>query len=330
MGKVVFILLLLPVGCFCYHPYTTSPRNPCDHFTELKNISSRSLNVSGDPVVNNDVNLASAWYAAPAGWELLSHDPGSWKTCGTEKPIYRTGKGTGTSTMCVRSESAPCVYTFPIDTEICGTREVFKLRTDIVTSGFCFSCIGRKLDILIITDVSRSIGPRTFEKMRQFQLSLLDSIDISQDTDAVALMEFAETPSMLLTLDSPSSVKKANVLSTINKQQYENGPSTDLADALDMAVTEVFTAQTGDRADADNMVILFTDAWLYKSEEEDVVTAIGQLSRKAEVLVVASKGENSAVRKIASEPKDDHIFLLDGTDAVEQLRKTVKPCPLIT
>ncbi|XP_046555816.1 cartilage matrix protein-like isoform X2 [Haliotis rubra] len=289
-------------------------------------MSSRSPNYIGGPVINNDVNLASEWYAAPAGWELLSHDPGRWKTCGTEKPIYRTDKSNKRSTMCVRTVSDPCAYTFSMDTEVCGDREMYKLSTDIVSSGFCFSCTERKQDILIISDVSRSIGPKTFEKMKQFQLSLLRSINISQDTDAVALMEFSESPRVLINLDSPSSVREADLLSMINKQQFENGPSTDLADAIDMAVTEVFTAQKGDRADADNIVILFTDGWLDKSEKEDVAAAIRQLS--AEVLVVASKGVNSAVREIASKPKDDHIFLLEGTNEVDKIKGKISPCSL--
>ncbi|XP_067653115.1 matrilin-3-like [Haliotis asinina] len=211
---------------------------------------------------------------------------------------------------------------------MCGTREIYQLTTAVDKSAFCFQCINRKQDILIITDVSRSITRSVFEQMKLFQKSLVASVDISQNTNAIALMEFSKTRKVLISLDSPSSVKKADILSTIYQQDYENGPSTELADALDMAATEVFTAQRGDRADADNMVILFTDGWLYKSEEQDVAAAIGQLSAKAEVFVVASRGINSVITKIASEPKADHIFQLGGGGAVSTIRRAITPCQL--
>ncbi|XP_046575845.1 cuticlin-6-like [Haliotis rubra] len=200
------------------------------------------------------------------------------------------------------------------------------LKNLITTDDMIIECTGRKLlDIIIISEVSRSNAP---EKMKQFQQLLLTSINISRDSNAVALMEFSETPRVLLTFDSPSSVRKADVLSMINQQQYENGPSTELADALDVAVTDVFSAQKGDRADTDNIVIVFTDGLIYKSEKKDVSDVIRELSAKAEVFVVASKEVNSAFREIASEPKDAHIFHLDGQ--VTKIKEKTMECSMMS
>ncbi|XP_046555854.1 cartilage matrix protein-like [Haliotis rubra] len=331
MGKVVCILLLLPLACYCQLPeqYMAIRRDPCEQFTELIHIVTRSPHYPGTPLVNNDTRLARGWYAGPVGWELLNDDPGSSDRCGTRDPIYRTGKMGPTSFMCIRANNRPCNISFNINTRMCGAREIYELKTHRPLSAFCFECTGRKLDILIISDVSRSVTHSVFEKMKHFQRSLISWIGVSQQTNAVALMEFSSTPRVLIPLDSPSSRSKPALQSMINQQQYENGPSTDLADALDMAVTEVFTAQKGDRADADNMVILFTDGLLCKSEKEDLAAYIGQLSAKAEVFVVASRGVNTVIREIASKPEGNHIVNLEGAGAVAMFRRKIMPCHLV-
>ncbi|XP_048241519.1 neurogenic locus notch homolog protein 1-like isoform X3 [Haliotis rufescens] len=316
--------------CSCapgYYGDNCDDNHPCRNFTELDNIATRAPSYPGNPVLHNDSSLAPGWYGAPAGWELLSEDPGSWKMCGTRKPIYRTSKDGDTSTVCIRFPNVTCSNPYTIRTTMCGGREIYELSTQTNLAGFCFSCNGRKLDILIMVDESISIGTTRFWQMKTFQREMLRSSNISLNTNNVAFMEFSVSARVVFPLNAYAD-DKAAVLAAMEKEVYGIGASTNIGDAIKLAVTDVFTADNGDRPDADNMIFMFTDG--YATDEDKVVIAaiIDQLSAKAEVFVVAISEvlDDSIIHTIASKPGSEHILQLDAPDTLSKVQQEIMPC----
>ncbi|XP_046327363.2 sushi, von Willebrand factor type A, EGF and pentraxin domain-containing protein 1-like [Haliotis rufescens] len=358
MEKVPIILLLLLLIC-----HSCFSQDPCENFTELVNIEVRQPNDIGW-LDTDDTQLQPGWYAAPVKWKLLSRDTGKGFTCNTINPIYRKSKSGDTSVVCVRSNRDKCFKSFSIETRMCGDREIYNLTTSVSQSGFCFditdcerykpcanggtcteiwngySCacppqfsganctvsIDQKLDILIVEDVSRSIGKPNFDEMKRFQESMVNSTNIGPDAVNVALIAFSSKARVVFRFNEHSN-NKSGVLAALKQQTYEEGPSTNIGDAIKLATS---TISNGDRNDADNKVIMLTDGYTTIEDREAIAASIGSLKAKAEVFVVAISevDANSTINLIASRPSN--IFKIGSPDAVSAILQKMKGGPDLT
>ncbi|XP_067655899.1 neurogenic locus notch homolog protein 2-like [Haliotis asinina] len=316
--------------CCCvpgYYGENCEGLDPCGNFTHLDNIATRAPSYPGSPLLHDDSQLAPGWYGAPAGWELLSRDPGDWKLCGTRKPIYRTSKDADTSSVCTRLPNVTCHNPYTIRTAMCGGREIYELSTQTSLAGFCFSCSGRKLDILILVDVSLSVGTTKFWEMKTFQQAMLRSTDISLSTNHVAFMDFSVSARVVFPLNAYAN-DKAAVLAAVKQEVYTKGATTNIGEAIRLAVTDVFTVENGDRPDADNMIFVFTDGLV--TDEDKIIAAamMDQLSAKAEVFVVAISEvlSDSIIHTLASKPGREHILHLDAPDTLSKVQRAIMPC----
>ncbi|XP_048257867.1 von Willebrand factor A domain-containing protein 2-like [Haliotis rufescens] len=183
------------------------------------------------------------------------------------------------------------------------------------TGDHCTVYTDLKLDILIVDDVSRSIGKPNFDEMKRFQESMVNSTTIGRDAVNVALIAFSSNARVVFRFNEHSN-NKSGVLAALKQQTYEEGPSTNIGDAIKLATSTIFN---GDRNDADNKVIMFTDGYTTREDREAIAASIGDLKAKAEVFVVAISqvDANSTIHLIASRPY--YIFPIGSPDAVSAL-----------
>ncbi|XP_048249710.1 delta-like protein A [Haliotis rufescens] len=188
----------------------------------------------------------------------------------------------------------------------------------------CEACSGRKLDILIMDDMSLSIGQTNFDEMKRFQERMLSHTVINSGADNVALLVFAAKATVVLPLNHDKS--KAGVMRALREQVYEEGPSTSIGDAISLATAEVFKPQNGDRADADNIVFMFTDGLVTDGDRVAILANSVTLKVVAEVYVVVTSEvtDTSTLNAIASKPSN--IFQLGSPTAVSAIQRIMMPC----
>ncbi|XP_046346601.2 sporozoite surface protein 2-like [Haliotis rufescens] len=184
----------------------------------------------------------------------------------------------------------------------------------------CTAPNDQNLDILIVEDVSRSIGIPNFNEMKRFQESMVNSFTIGRDDVNVALIAFSSNARVVFRFTEYNN-NKSGVLAALQQQTYEEGPSTNIGDAIKLATNTIFN---GDRNDADNKVIMFTDGYTTREDREAIAASIGDLKAKAEVFVVAIKevDANSTIHLIASTPY--YILQLGSPDAVNTILLRMK------
>ncbi|XP_046546582.1 von Willebrand factor A domain-containing protein 2-like [Haliotis rubra] len=192
------------------------------------------------------------------------------------------------------------------------------------------ACKKRKLDILIITDVSNSIGNKTYTRMKKFQNKMVDSFEIGPDAVNVALMDFSVRPKVVFNLNDYNNDKSA-VLAAVANEEYEAGPTTRLGEAIKLAVSEVFTKRNGDRPEADNNVFVFTDGFNDADDAATVDANIGQLQATSKVFVITPPGiaNNATVETIASDPGYSYSFPVDSQNATIAITEMVTVCEVI-
>ncbi|XP_071111406.1 cartilage matrix protein-like [Haliotis cracherodii] len=185
-------------------------------------------------------------------------------------------------------------------------------------------CTHRWLDILIVEDVSRSIGKPNFDEMKRFQESMVNSTDIGRHEVNVALIAFSSNARVVFRFTEYNN-NKSGVLAALQQQTYEEGPSTNISDAIKLATS---TISNGDRNGTANNVIMFTDGNTTREDREAIAASIGDLKAKAEVFVVAIRevDANSTIHLIASRPAN--IFQIGSLDAVSGILQKMKRGPV--
>ncbi|XP_046564035.1 adhesive plaque matrix protein 2-like isoform X2 [Haliotis rubra] len=192
-------------------------------------------------------------------------------------------------------------------------------------------CRQRKLDILIVEDVSNSIGTFQYSSVKRFEQQMLKTFDISSQTINVAFLVFSVNARVVFPLNAYSNNKRG-VLAAVDSQRNEGGASTHIGEAVKLANTDVFTRRNGDRPDADNMIIFFTDAEGTCDDKLVVAANIGYLQAKSEIFVVFTKehiespGRNITISALASDPDNKHAFHVDHPDSVDAITKSVIAC----
>ncbi|XP_046350173.2 sushi, nidogen and EGF-like domain-containing protein 1 isoform X1 [Haliotis rufescens] len=267
---------------------------------------------------------------------VVNNDPCSWSPC--QNRGVCTPQGTGYRCICWPGYSGvncAVVNDDPCRLSPCQNRGTCTPQgtgySCTCQPGFsdvnCTVCSTKMLDILFIEDVSFSIGKPRFDEMKRFQESMLNSTTISTSGDNVALMVFSSNASVVFKLNKYSN-SKSDVLEALKQQTYEEGPITNISDAIKLASRQVFIPVNGDRMYVENMVVMFTDGYTTSEDREAIAASIGDLKAKAEVFVVAISAvdANSTVNVIASKPSN--VFHIDDPNAASAIQKRMRFCLL--
>jgi len=149
-------------------------------------------------------------------------------------------------------------------------------------SSFCSAassdCENTPLDIAIVIDQTRSVGPRNYDKMLDSVKSLIDKYDVGEDKAHFSIVTYARNAKVRVSLDDPKyySNEALKELFDEMKKQDKLGSLTRTDVALKTVGEEVFVKKNGGRPESPNIMIVFTDGNTHKRSEdyETVIPAL--------------------------------------------------------
>ncbi|XP_078537492.1 collagen alpha-3(VI) chain [Lissotriton helveticus] len=102
-------------------------------------------------------------------------------------------------------------------------------------------------DIVFLLDGSVNIGNANFPFVRDFLVSLIDSLDVSGDNIRIGLAQYSDTPRTEFYLND--NTRKADVISRLGQLRLKGGPTLNTGAALNFVFNDLFTEARGSRID---------------------------------------------------------------------------------
>ncbi|XP_078354720.1 uncharacterized protein LOC144639299 isoform X1 [Oculina patagonica] len=122
-------------------------------------------------------------------------------------------------------------------------------------------CKEQKLDIAILGDISKSMNDDQRSQLIQIILKLVDQLGISKKGNHFALVTFGPTADVHNNFANKKYYNRKSFKNLVDEEirvvPEKWGTRTDLAENL--AVTDLFTKRGGDRKNAKNVMLVFTD-----------------------------------------------------------------------
>ncbi|XP_071115965.1 cartilage matrix protein-like [Haliotis cracherodii] len=194
--------------------------------------------------------------------------------------------------------------------------ESFMCRCPYGTTGrFCeTACVQRKVDLLLIEDASPSVTKtEDYAAMKEFEVQLINDTRINLSLLHVAEVVFGKEAEVGFHLNTFQD--KGSALAAIANATKEHGP-TFLDKAVKIADINVFSEKNGDRTDADNVVIVFTDG--RSRNTMNIIKDAGGLRRKAVIYVVALT-KNQAIGTMKDVASKSSLVFTDRQKALKDI-----------
>ena len=122
-------------------------------------------------------------------------------------------------------------------------------------------CENTPIDLSIVLDQTKSVGAKNYDKMLETVRKLISKYNVGPDQTRVSIVTFAKQAEIRVSFDDDNyqSQKGLNKLidQMIKKDKLKGVTRTDIA--LETVGKDVFNSKKGDRLDAPNVMILFTD-----------------------------------------------------------------------
>ena len=125
-------------------------------------------------------------------------------------------------------------------------------------------------DIIFMLDDSASISWSSFPLMKTFVSDFVRRMDIDNGTARVGVVTYSMNVQTVINMNDHSS--GADLISAIKSLNSSEGTFTDMATALAYVRTEMLTSAAGDRSNAFNVVVVFTDGWFDDPETQVGIT----------------------------------------------------------
>ncbi|XP_023595334.1 collagen alpha-4(VI) chain-like, partial [Trichechus manatus latirostris] len=175
-------------------------------------------------------------------------------------------------------------------------------------------------DIVFLVDSSTSIGPRNFQKVKNFLYSVVLGLNISSDQVRVGLVQYNDNIYPAFQLNQYPL--KSMVLEQIQNLPYRTG-GTSTGSALEFIRTNYLTGAAGSRAQdrVPQIVILVTDG---ESSDEVQETADRLKEDGVVVYVVGINVQDvQELQKIASEPFEKFLFNTENFNILQELSGSI-------
>lgn len=117
------------------------------------------------------------------------------------------------------------------------------------------------MDIAILADISRSMGEDDRKDLIQVVHKLVDKLGVSETSNHFGFVTFAVNATLHSNFSNPFYYNADNLKSKVEKEvNFEperDSTRTDLA--MNLTLTELFSKDGGDRPNARNVLLVFTD-----------------------------------------------------------------------
>ena len=188
------------------------------------------------------------------------------------------------------------------------------------------------MDLCFVIDSSGSIRdsnkpnqPDNWDQQLEFISNLAKAFTIGPDATRIGAIVFSEEVKLEFALDTFDSI--APLQAKIKAIAYM-GQTTNTPEALIQTRTQCFSAQTGDRPDADNLAIIVTDGVPFPASRGDPALAAAKALRDAKVSVIAigiADINENFLKQLSSPPQalNQNYFTATNFDALNEIQKTV-------
>ncbi|XP_067904733.1 matrilin-4 [Heterodontus francisci] len=181
-------------------------------------------------------------------------------------------------------------------------------------------CTTGPIDLLFIIDSSRSVRPFEFELMRDFVIDMVNFLNVGPNAGRIALIQYSSQIQNVFSFKTFQ--KKADMIKSIKEVvPLAQGTMTGLA--IQYAMNIAFSEQEGARPLAQKIprvAIIVTDG-----RPQDRVNEVAARAREAGIEIYAvgvQRAEMSSLRAMASLPHEEHVFLVETFDLINQFAKT--------
>ncbi|XP_054836734.1 matrilin-4 [Eublepharis macularius] len=180
-------------------------------------------------------------------------------------------------------------------------------------------CKTGPLDIVFVIDSSRSVRPFEFETMRRFMIDIIHNLEIGFNATRVGVIQYSSQVQNVFSLKSFFS--RADMEKAINSiVPLAQGTMTGLA--IQYAMNVAFTTQEGARPlhkKIPRVAVIVTDG-----RPQDRVTDVAAQARAAGIEIYAvgvQRADMNSLRAMASPPLEEHVFLVESFDLIQQFGK---------
>ncbi|XP_039202568.1 collagen alpha-1(XII) chain isoform X3 [Crotalus tigris] len=176
-------------------------------------------------------------------------------------------------------------------------------------------CKGAKADIVFLTDASWSIGDENFNKVVKFVFNTIGAFDlINPNGIQVSFVQYSDDPKSEFNLNTYDD--KAQALGALQYIQYRGG-NTKTGKALAFIKDKVLIWERGMRKGVPKVLVVVTDG---RSQDEVMkAAAVIQQSGFSVFVIGVADVDYHELAKIASQPSERHVFIVDDFDAFEKI-----------
>ena len=183
----------------------------------------------------------------------------------------------------------------------------------------CAGCT-QTADVVLVLDASGSMEAY-YDWQMQLAKEIVYNLNFANSRTRVAVVTYSTTPAVRFYLDQ--YFDRESVLNAVSFLQ-ENG-RTGTAAALRLTTSDVFTQTRGDRAGADNVVIVMTDGRSNVNEADTIPSATALKNNNVRVISVGvgNAYDLQELNGMASSPESSNVFIVDSEAAIQSATSSI-------
>ncbi|XP_048583307.1 uncharacterized protein LOC5512020 isoform X1 [Nematostella vectensis] len=185
-------------------------------------------------------------------------------------------------------------------------------------------CNGQ-FDLTLLLDTSDDVTEKGFKKVQTFAKNLVDAFNVGDMGTRVSLISYGEKPKLDLKLTGISGVNSDKVKNAIDRVRFGGGGASSTADALEVAVKEVYTDREMRPSANKSLVIISTGKFQNPAKAARLAGALKQAQVDVFAVPVGENPDIPALKKIVSHIVDNNVFMTSSYDALRpHLRSLTK------
>lgn len=176
------------------------------------------------------------------------------------------------------------------------------------------------MDLVLIADASGSMGFENFKLQRQFMQEFISKLAIDEGTVRLAIVVFGSRARVEFSLAQFN--RREEIFDAISKIYYDD-TRTNVAAALRLTGTDVFTREGGDRENATNVAVLIADGGPNEEVDYTYVEAKKLKDSGVHIILLAITYYTDMFATIASAPTSDNVIFIYHFSQLDSVHKTL-------